>query len=373
MLTKNWPRRTVLAGGAAIALTRGAAAQQVVWSTGTERPKTKAPPGATDCHHHIYDARFPVAPGVAQKPGDATVTEYRVLQKRIGTTRNVIVLPSAYGVDNSCLVDALAQFGTRNTRGVAVVNTGVTDAELHRLHKAGVRGIRFNLAPAGATTVEMIEPLSHRVVKLGWHIQINMTSDMILANAAIWDRVPAQIVFDHLAHLREPDGVKDPAFAVVSALADEGQGMGKTVRRLCGHQGRASDLCRQHRGGAGLRETGAATAGLGQRLAASVGKGGREAGRRAAVRPAVAMDAGRGHTAPDPGEQPGPALWVRVRKHAGTPSQGYRQVAKAGFLAFRQLIAWGRRAYANRTLAAPKPDERLLDELFRRTPLLQPR
>ena len=223
MLTNNWPRRTVLAGGAAMALTRGAAAQQVVWSSGTERPKTKAPPGATDCHHHIYDQRFPVAPGVAQTPGDATVTEYRVLQKRLGTTRNVIVLPSAYGVDNSCLVDALAQFGTRNTRGVAVVNTGVTDAELHRLHKAGVRGIRFNLAPAGATTVEMIEPLSHRVVKLGWHIQINMTSDMILANAAIWDRVPAQIVFDHLAHLREPVGVKDPAFAMVSALLTKGK------------------------------------------------------------------------------------------------------------------------------------------------------
>jgi predicted TIM-barrel fold metal-dependent hydrolase len=223
MQMRNWPRRTVLAAGAGIALARGAVAQQVVWSTGTEPAKTKAPARATDCHHHIYDSRFPADPTATLHPGNATVADYRMLQKRIGTTRNVVVQPSTYGVDNSCLLDALAQFGTRNTRGVAVVNTSVTDAELQRLHTAGVRGIRFNIAQAGATTVEMIEPLSQRVVKLGWHIQVNAPSEKILANAAIWERVPTQIVFDHLAHLREPDGVKDPTFAVVSALLTKGK------------------------------------------------------------------------------------------------------------------------------------------------------
>jgi predicted TIM-barrel fold metal-dependent hydrolase len=220
----KWQRRTVLLAGAGIAIGRGAAAQQVPWSTGTEPAKTKAPPHAADCHHHIYDSRFPVDPKATLKPGDATVADYRLLQKRIGTTRHVVIQPSTYGVDNRCMLDAMAQFGTKNARAVAVVNTKVSTAELHRLNKAGVRGIRFNIGPqGGATTVAMIEPLSHRVVKLGWHIQINMPSDMILANAAIWDKVPTQIVFDHLAHLREPDGVKDPTFAVVSALLRKGK------------------------------------------------------------------------------------------------------------------------------------------------------
>jgi hypothetical protein len=44
-----------------------------------------------------------------------------------------------------------------------VVDTTVTDAELKRMHGLGARGIRFNLAQAGATTPEMIEPLSKRV------------------------------------------------------------------------------------------------------------------------------------------------------------------------------------------------------------------
>ena len=47
----------VLAGGQ-----REAAAQQVKWSEGTEAPKLKAPPNACDCHHHIYDSRYPVDP-----------------------------------------------------------------------------------------------------------------------------------------------------------------------------------------------------------------------------------------------------------------------------------------------------------------------
>jgi predicted TIM-barrel fold metal-dependent hydrolase len=223
MRQSSLTRRGVLAAGAGIALTGTAmtgtaAAQQVPWSTGTEPAKTRAPAHATDCHHHIYDSRFPIDPTATLKPGDATVADYRLLQKRIGTTRHVVVQPSTYGVDNRCLLDALAQFGIRTARGVAVVNTSVTDAELDTLHKAGVRGIRFNLAQAGATTVEMIEPLSQRVVKRGWHIQVNAPSETIRANATIWDRVPTQVVFDHLAHLHEPDGVKDPALAVVSAL-----------------------------------------------------------------------------------------------------------------------------------------------------------
>ena len=37
-------------------------AEAVPWSTGTEPPKLKAPPNACDCHMHIYDSRFPVAP-----------------------------------------------------------------------------------------------------------------------------------------------------------------------------------------------------------------------------------------------------------------------------------------------------------------------
>ena len=165
----GWDRRGVLWGlsamaGAGIlgARVTPATAQQVKYSSGTEPPKLKAPANACDCHHHIYGSQYKVDPRSTLRPGDATVEDYRALQKRIGTSRNVIVQPSTYGTENAPTLDALVAFGP-NARAVVVVDTTVTDAELKRMHGLGARGIRFNLAQAGATTPEMIEPLSKRV------------------------------------------------------------------------------------------------------------------------------------------------------------------------------------------------------------------
>jgi len=227
MTPPSWNRRDVLkavsAAAAIAALPRPAHAQAVKWSTGTEAPKLKAPPNATDCHHHIYNAKYPVDPKATLRPGDALVEDYRALQRRIGTTRHVLVQPSTYGTDNRCHLDALAVFGP-TARMVAVVNDSVSTEELKRLHALGVRGIRFNLAQAGATTPEMIEPLSTRINDLGWHIQINATAAKIMEIMPILERVPSPVVFDHLAHIPQPEGVSHPLYAKVRALMDKGRG-----------------------------------------------------------------------------------------------------------------------------------------------------
>jgi D-galactarolactone isomerase len=227
---KSWNRREVLktmsvaaAAGVLAGRARSAEAQAVKYSAGTEAPKLKAPANATDCHHHIYDARYPVDPKSTLRPTDALVDDYRALQKRIGTTRNVLVQPSTYGIDNRCHLDALAAFGP-TARMVAVVNDGVSTEELKRMHALGVRGIRFNLAQAGATTPEMLEPLSKRVNDLGWHIQINAPAAKIMEVMPILEaRVSSPIVFDHLAHIPQPDGVNHPLYARVRALLDKGR------------------------------------------------------------------------------------------------------------------------------------------------------
>jgi predicted TIM-barrel fold metal-dependent hydrolase len=163
------------------------------------------------------------------RPEDATVEEYRGLQRRLGMTRHVIVQPSTYGTDNRCTLDALAAFGPQ-ARAVAVVDTTVSDDELQRMDELGVRGIRFNLAQAGATTPEMIEPLSQRIAGLGWHIQINAPAAKIMEIKDVFDRVPSPIVFDHLGHIPQPAGTADPLFALIIALI----GKGKTWVKLSG-------------------------------------------------------------------------------------------------------------------------------------------
>ena len=221
-------RRDVLkamsVGAAAVlgVLPKLADAQPVKWSEGTEPPNLKAPPNACDCHHHIYGSQYKVDPRSTLRPGDASVEDYRAFQKRVGTTRNVIVQPSTYGTENAPTLDALAAFGP-TARGVVVVDTTVTDMELKRMHEQGARGIRFNLAQAGATTPEMIEPLSKRVNELGWHIQINASPTKIMEIMPILERVPSPIVFDHLAHIPQPEGVNHPLFAQVRGLIDKGR------------------------------------------------------------------------------------------------------------------------------------------------------
>jgi predicted TIM-barrel fold metal-dependent hydrolase len=197
-------------------------AETVPWSTGTEPPNLKAPPNACDSHMHIYDSRFPAAPTAKLRPGDATVDDYRRLQQRLGTTRNVVVTPSTYGTDNACTLDAMAKLGA-SARGVAVVDTSVTDAELKRLNDLGVRGIRFNLVQSGATTIDMLEPLSKRVNDLGWHVQIHMLADAIVENADLFQRLPSPIVFDHMGRIPQPAGVDHPAFALVLKMLEHGR------------------------------------------------------------------------------------------------------------------------------------------------------
>jgi D-galactarolactone isomerase len=229
MVEHAWNRREMLLGLSAVAgigmLAAGAqpaAAQEVKYSSGTEKPKIKVPANACDCHHHIYGSQYKVDPKSTLRPGDATVDDYRALQKRIGTTRNVIVQPSTYGTMNEPTLDALVAFGP-TARAVVVVDTTITDAELKRMHGLGARGIRFNLAQAGATTPEMLEPLGKRINELGWHIQINATAEKIMEVMPILETLPCPIVFDHLAHIPEPAGINDPLFGKVRGLIDKGK------------------------------------------------------------------------------------------------------------------------------------------------------
>jgi predicted TIM-barrel fold metal-dependent hydrolase len=200
-------------------------AQRVPNSSGTAPAKLKASPGACDCHHHIYDAvRFPpVQPGGTIIP-DARVEEYRMLQRRIGTSRNIVVTPLAYATDNRVTLDAIARLGP-NARGVAVIRPSVTEAELKMLTDGGIRGIRFSLTdPRNApTSIEMIEPLSKRVNTFGWHVQINMSADQIVAAENLWNRLPSAIVFDHMGHVPQPAGLSHPVFDVIRRLVDKGR------------------------------------------------------------------------------------------------------------------------------------------------------
>jgi D-galactarolactone isomerase len=221
-------RRAFISGCACIAsaslLESPLDAQAVPNSSGTERPKLQAPSGACDCHHHIYDAaRFkPVRDGSGFQP-NARVEEYRLLQRRMGLARDVIVTPLPYAGDNRITLDAIRRLGP-NARGVALLRPDVTDAQLRELTEGGIHGVRFSMGATNlgsSNAIADIEPISKRVASFGWHVQIRMRPDQIVQNERLLNRIPTSIVFDHLGVLGSV-GVAHPAFTIVRRMIDSG-------------------------------------------------------------------------------------------------------------------------------------------------------
>lgn len=218
-------REFIATGAAGILASRAGWAQpnSVPFSSGTGTPQLELPRHACDCHMHIYDDRFPVAPTATLTPPNASVDDYRKLQDRLGCSRNIVVTPSTYGTDNRVTLAAIEAFGP-TARGIAVVGPDVTAAELRTLDEGGIRGIRFNLTVGAFLTPEMIAPLAGRIADLGWHVQLNMTPETLIAMERILLALPTPIVLDHMARIPQPQGTSHPAFSVVRRLLDKGHG-----------------------------------------------------------------------------------------------------------------------------------------------------
>jgi D-galactarolactone isomerase len=187
-----------------------------------KKPRLQAPPRSCDTHMHIYEKRFPILPG-AVVPPEAPVSAYRAVQKRLGIERAVIVQPNAYGADNTCTVEAIAELGLAVARGVGVIEVATPDAEIERLTRAGIRAIRFHLMPKGYLGWDVIEKLSARVQQFGWHSQIQLDGREFPDREAVLRRLPGTIVVDHVGRFHNPVPVDHAAFKSLQRLIDTGR------------------------------------------------------------------------------------------------------------------------------------------------------
>lgn len=185
-------------------------------------PKLKAPPGTCDTHMHIYDQRFPRAATAKIVHGDALVPEYESIRKRLGIERTVVVQPTAYGTDNRCTLEAMAALGV-GSRGIAVVDESVTDAELDRLTKLGIRGIRYFMLPGGALSWESLHKMADRVGAFGWHVQLQLDGRDLPEREATLKQLKGTLVIDHVGKFLEPVPVDHPAFMILRRLVDNGR------------------------------------------------------------------------------------------------------------------------------------------------------
>jgi D-galactarolactone isomerase len=185
------------------------------------KPRLVAPPGACDTHIHFYDAAVPPAPNTPM-PGTRTVAEYRAVQKRLGFERVIVVQPNAYGADNTVTLKGIAELGP-GARGVAVVKANVTDAELERLTKGGMRGVRFMTLNGGTLGFDVMDRITARVRPFGWHANIQLDGRELPERAEAIAKLPGPFVIDHTGKFLEPVEPEHEAFQTLLRLVDTGR------------------------------------------------------------------------------------------------------------------------------------------------------
>lgn len=188
------------------------------------KPVLVLPPGSCDSHLHVIGptARFPFASGRSYTPDDAPVERLRELHYLLGIDRAVYVQPTVHGFDNSAMLDAVAR-DPSNSRGVALLPTDVADAELRRLHAAGIRGVRFNFVKHLGETPDTVAVLriAERIESLGWHVQFHFGSEDLLVHRQLLQQIQAPFVIDHMGRTAVADGLHQEAFvALIEVLAD---------------------------------------------------------------------------------------------------------------------------------------------------------
>ena len=185
------------------------------WYPSPSKPRFKAPPGAVDAHCHVFGpgTKFPYAQTRKYTPCDASKEQLFALRDHLGFSRNVIVQATCHGADNGAMVDALHHAHGR-ARGVATVRRDISDADLHALHEAGVRGVRFNFVKrlVDFTPRDELMEVAGRIEKLGWHVVIYFEAVDL---GELWDfftALPTTVIVDHMGRPDVSKPVDGPEF-----------------------------------------------------------------------------------------------------------------------------------------------------------------
>jgi 2-pyrone-4,6-dicarboxylate lactonase len=203
-------------------------------------------PGACDTHLHVFGParRYPLRPGLSTAPWSSTWDAYREASAGLGLARQVLVQPSLYAGDNSCLIDALTAAGPGRARGVVMLGAEAkppADTTLEKWHQLGVRGLRVICFPPDQAVHTVYSPTRpqrgwadaalprielNAVIarELGWHLDLLAPGWLIVEMLPALRKLKVDFVLAHLGMFPAADGPGQYGFRALLSLLAEASG-----------------------------------------------------------------------------------------------------------------------------------------------------
>lgn len=167
-----------------------------------------------DSHMHIIDKRFPLVANNGYLPPEFDYKDYLKRMSPYQLCGGVVVSGSFQAFDQSYLIDALNNLGDTFV-GVTQLPASVSDEEILKLNKLGVRAIRFNLKRGGSEELAHLSSMAARAYEVAnWHVELYVDSKEIKGLYSTLISLPS-VSIDHL-------GLSQSGFKLLTQLVEKG-------------------------------------------------------------------------------------------------------------------------------------------------------
>ena len=195
-------------------------------------PAFASPQHACDAHFHVFGAadKYPYGTDIRYKPPYEPLEAYLRLARRLGFVRYVFVQPSAYGSDNSCMLDAMRELDPAVRRGIIDLDESKSnDKELAELNAFGIRGIRVNISPVRKPEAGLADSMKPRIARLaklcqeiGWHLDFLTPGWLVSELMPTLHALPIEFSVAHMGLFPAKDGVRQRGFQDFLKLVGDG-------------------------------------------------------------------------------------------------------------------------------------------------------
>ena len=195
------------------------------------QPAYEAPPGACDTHFHVFGPidKYPVASRSRYEPPHAPLDEYMELASKLGIERLVFVQPSAYGIDNTYMLESMGKVNLP-CRGIVDIDENCPDAQIESLHAQGVRGVRINTSPIAPHDADRprqltkrVKTLERRTKDLGWVLEFLGPAWLTQAMMPLMRELEMDYILCHIGMFLAKDGPDQPGYEEMIELARSGR------------------------------------------------------------------------------------------------------------------------------------------------------